>query len=196
MVFFLSLMQLTKSEFRKAMGQFATGVTVLTVMREPGEIPIPAENQASDALPGEIRGLVHGPIHGMTANSFSSVSLNPLLVLVCVAERAQTLPLIHQHKQFGINFLANHQQPLAEYFSNPVQSAQDAARLGVTFRYSKRGTPLLAGSMVQLDCALVSSHVAGDHTIFIAGVDSAEVRPCAPLLFFAGKYCELPSASS
>lgn len=164
-------MPLTKSEFRKAMGQFATGVTVLTVLREPGQS--------------------HGQIHGMTANSFTSVSLDPLLVLVCIDQRAHTLPLIHEQKQFGINVLARDQTPLAEYFSHPEQSEQEARQLGVAFRFSERGTPLLEGSMLQLDCALVSAHVAGDHTVFLAEVESAELHSGSPLLFFAGKYRQL-----
>jgi len=161
-------MPLTKSEFRKAMGHFATGVTVVTVLREPGQI------------------------HGMTANSFASVSLEPLLVLVCVDQRAQTLPLIQEQKQFGINVLAHNQQPLAEYFSHPEQSEQDARRLGVAFRFSERGTPLLEGCIVQLDCVLVSSHVAGDHTVFLAEVDSAELHSGSALLFYAGRYRRVP----
>lgn len=165
-------MPLTKSEFRKVMGQFATGVTVVTVLREPGR--------------------VHGQIHGMTANSFTSVSLEPLLVLVCVDQKAKTLPLIHQQKQFGINFLTQNQQPLAEYFAQPAQSEQNARQLGVAFRFSERGTPLLEGCMAQLDCFVVSSYVAGDHTVFLAEVESAELHPGSPLLFFAGKYRRLP----
>jgi flavin reductase (DIM6/NTAB) family NADH-FMN oxidoreductase RutF len=161
-------MPLTKSEFRKAMGQFATGVTVVTVLREPGQI------------------------HGMTANSFTSVSLEPLLVLVCVDHRAQTLPLIHDQKQFGINVLAHNQEPLAEYFAQPGQSEPDARRLGVAFRFTERGTPLLEGCLVQLDCALVSSHVAGDHTVFLAEVESAELHSGSPLLFHGGRYRRLP----
>lgn len=177
----------TKSEFRRAMGQFATGVTVLTVLRDPG--------QTRGQTPNQVQGPVHGLVHGMTANSFTSVSLEPLLVLVCVDHRAQTLPLILERRQFGINFLADHQQPLAEYFAQPAQSEEDARRLGVAFRFSQRGTPLLEGCMVQLDCAMVSSHVAGDHTVFLAEVDSAELHSGSPLLFYAGKYRRLPPES-
>src|SRR5437588_2028234 len=69
---------LTAREFRNALGQFATGVTVITVEREPGSV------------------------FGMTANAFTSVSLNPMLILVCVDERAKILPLLHRKKHFGI----------------------------------------------------------------------------------------------
>lgn len=150
------------------MGQFATGVTVVTVLREPSKI------------------------HGMTANSFASVSLEPLLVLICVAQHAQTLPLILEQKKFGINFLAKDQHSLAEYFSRPTQAEFDARRLGVAFRFSERGTPLLEGCLVQLDCTLVSWHVAGDHTVFSAEVEAADLHSGSPLIFYGGKYRLLP----
>src|SRR5712664_4710989 len=78
--------QLTAFEFRKAMGHFTTGVTVVTVEREPGKV------------------------HGMTANSFTSVSLDPMLILVCVDQRAKMLPLLEKKKSFGVSVLKQNQQ--------------------------------------------------------------------------------------
>src|SRR5467141_2364139 len=91
--------QLTALEFRKALGHFTTGVTVVTVEHEPGKI------------------------HGMTANSFTSVSLDPLLILVCVDHRAKILPLLQKKKQFGVSVLKTGQQAVSEYFARGVHSA-------------------------------------------------------------------------
>ena len=81
---------LTTREFRQALGQFATGVTVITVEREPGDV------------------------FGMTANAFTSVSLDPMLILVCVDEKAKILPLVHKKKHFGVSVLKQHQQAVSE----------------------------------------------------------------------------------
>ncbi|MFZ0735496.1 MAG: flavin reductase family protein [Candidatus Acidiferrales bacterium] len=161
-------MPVTTAEFRKALGQYVTGVTVVTVTREPGRI------------------------HGMTANSFTSVSLEPMQVLVCVDRRARTHPLVLAHRFFGINILAENQEALARYFTAPEQDAETGQRLGVRFRASDRGTPLLEGSLVQIDCRLISAIEAGDHSIFVGEVHSMEMRVGRPLLFHAGQYQRLP----
>src|SRR5947207_12410149 len=92
---------LTAREFRNALGQFATGVTVVTVEREPGSV------------------------FGMTANAFTSVSLNPMLILICVDERAKILPLLHKKKRFGISVLKQGQQAVSEYFAQAEQNSED-----------------------------------------------------------------------
>jgi len=91
---------LTAREFRNALGQFATGVTVVTVEREPGSV------------------------FGMTANAFTSVSLNPMLILICVDERAKILPLLHKKKRFGISVLKQGQQAVSEYFAQAEQNSE------------------------------------------------------------------------
>src|SRR5260370_38045889 len=87
------------SEFRLALRQFATGVTVVTAERAPGQV------------------------HGMTANSFTSVSLDPLLVLICVSQTAQLLPLLKRRKRLGVDILKNHQQAISEYFAPTEDNA-------------------------------------------------------------------------
>lgn len=154
----------TRGEFRLALGQFATGVTVITARRAP--------NQA----------------HGMTANSFTSVSLDPLLILVCVCEDAQMLPLIKKEKRFGVSILKENQQATSEYFAQTKESAEIEARLGIRYRWTPSGIPLLEDALAHLTCEVVSSHVAGDHTIFIAEVTSVEVYGGEPLLYFRGYY--------
>jgi flavin reductase (DIM6/NTAB) family NADH-FMN oxidoreductase RutF len=163
-------MPVTTGEFRKAMGQFATGVTVITVTRDSERV------------------------HGMTANSFTSVSLDPLQVLVCVDHRAQTHQFVQERKLFGINILAENQEELARYFAKPEQDPEIAARLGVRMRSSDRGTPLLDGAIVQLDCRLANVVQSGDHSIFIADVHGLEMHEGRPLVFHAGQYKRLPIA--
>jgi len=155
---------LTTHEFRQACGHFATGVTVITAERSPGRV------------------------HGMTANSFTSVSLEPLLALVCIAESAQMLPILNQRRRFGVNVLKAGQQALSAFFAQPEQPDDAEAALGVRFRWAKSGIPLLEDTLVQMTCNVVSTYVAGDHTIFLGEVESVEIFPGDPLIFLGGKY--------
>ncbi len=158
----------TAETFRKALSHFATGVTVVTV----------ADGQRH--------------VHGMTANSFTSVSLEPLLVLVCVNRKARTHSLLHAQKRFGINILGEDQEELAKYFTQVEQDRETAKRLGVRFGRTERGTPVLEGTLAQLDCKLVSTSDAGDHTIFIGEVEQIDTAEGCPLIFHRGRYRRLP----
>ena len=155
---------LTTLEFRKALGQFSTGVTVVTVEHEPGKI------------------------HGMTANSFTSVSLDPLLILVCVDHRAKILPLLQKKKQFGVSVLKTGQQAVSEYFARGVHSAEAEERLSIRYSRTASGLPVLEDTLLQLSCSTVASHLAGDHTILIAEVHDAKIHEGEPLLYFRGEY--------
>jgi flavin reductase (DIM6/NTAB) family NADH-FMN oxidoreductase RutF len=155
---------LTAREFRNALGQFATGVTVVTVEREPGSV------------------------FGMTANAFTSVSLNPMLILICVDERAKILPLLHRKKRFGISVLKQGQQAISEYFAQGEQNSEAEHRLALRYRWTPEGVPVLEDSVVQLSCSVVATHVAGDHTIIVGKVEDAEIHGGEPLLFFRGEY--------
>jgi flavin reductase (DIM6/NTAB) family NADH-FMN oxidoreductase RutF len=157
-------MGVTQAEFRKAMGSFATGVTVITVDYE-------------------------GEIHGMTANAFSSVSLDPLLVLVCVDQRARTHAHLHARKRFGVNVLAENQRAVSEYYAGPSPTHRYAEQeAGARFDRTEHGTPVLHGALAYLECRLHSAQDAGDHTIFIAEVEDVVVREGDPLLYFRGEY--------
>jgi flavin reductase (DIM6/NTAB) family NADH-FMN oxidoreductase RutF len=157
-------MSLSQAEFRKAMGSFATGVTIITLDLE-------------------------GEVHGMTANAFASVSLDPTLVLVCVDRSARTHAHMHAKKRFGINILAEHQRAISEYYARPVYSHEHAEEeAGARFDRTAQGTPILHGGLAYLECRLQSAEEAGDHTIFIAEVEDVVVRQGEPLLFFRGKY--------
>lgn len=157
-------MSVTQAEFRKALGSFATGITVITLDSE-------------------------GEVHGMTANAFTSVSLDPMLVLVCVDQRASTHAHLHAKKRFGVNVLAESQRVISEYYARAGRTHDRAAEeAGATFDRTKHGTPVLHGALAYLECKLHSAQDAGDHTIFIAEVEDVVVRDGRPLLYFESKY--------
>ena len=145
------------------MGCFATGVTVVTV-DEGGEV------------------------HGMTANAFSSVSLDPTLVLVCVDRQSRTHAHLHSRKRFGVNVLRNDQQAISEYYARATETHQHAEEAGANFERTAHGTPVLRGALAYLECRLHSAQPAGDHTIFIAEVEDVVVHEGEPLLYFRGQY--------
>lgn len=146
------------------MGGFATGVTIITVDLE-------------------------GEVHGMTANAFASVSLDPLLVLVCVDHTTRTHAHLHAKKRFGINVLCEDQRAISEYYARPERTHENAeAEAGARFDRTQQGTPILHGSLAYLECKLHSAQDAGDHTVFIAEVEDVVVGDGQPLLFFRGRY--------
>ena len=157
-------MALSSTEFRRAMGCFATGVTIITVDLD-------------------------GEVHGMTANAFASVSLDPMLVLVCVDHTTRTHAHMHAKKRFGINVLSEDQRAISEYYARPERTHEQAeAEAGARFDRTQHGTPMLQGALAYLECRLHSAQDAGDHTIFIAEVEQVVVKEREPLLFYRGKY--------
>ena len=150
--------------FRRVMGTFATGVTVITVEREPGRV------------------------HGMTANSFTSVSLDPLLILVCVDQNARLLGYLQTQRRFGVNILQASQQAFSDFFAKPQQEPAMEAQLGVRFEWTASGIPLLADSLAQLACNVIAEHKTGDHTIFIGHVESLNAGEGSPLIYHRGQY--------
>ena len=129
-----------------------------------------------------------GKIHGMTANSFTSVSLDPMLILVCVDQRAKMLSLLETKKRFGVSVLKVGQEALSEYFAKGEQSAEAEERLAIRYRLTPSGVAVLENTMLQLSCQLVGSHLAGDHTIFVGEVEDAAMHEGEPLLYFRGEY--------
>jgi flavin reductase (DIM6/NTAB) family NADH-FMN oxidoreductase RutF len=163
----MSSAPLTSLDFRRALGQFATGVTVVTVERAPQRV------------------------HGMTANSFTSVSLDPPLVSVCVDQHAHLLPLLKEKGIFGINVLKEDQQKLSEFFSRADQTEREEQSLNVRFRWTAEQIPLMENVLCQVCCRLYATHLAGDHTIVLGEVLSASLYSGEPLLFFRGRYRRL-----
>ena len=160
-------MTVSPADFRNALGSFATGVTVITVDHE-------------------------GEVHGMTANAFSSVSLDPPLILVCVNHKARTHAHLHARQRFGVNVLAKDQRAISEYYALATASHQEAQRkAGARFDRTPQGTPILHGALAYLECRLHTAHDAGDHTIFIAEVEDVVVHHGDPLLYFRGAYRDL-----
>ncbi|MGA9510440.1 MAG: flavin reductase family protein [Candidatus Sulfotelmatobacter sp.] len=157
-------MSLNPFEFRKAMGSFATGITIITVE-------------------------VDDKVHGMTANAFASVSLTPPLVLVCVDQSARTHGHLHARKRFGLNVLAEDQRAISEYYARPLEEQVDEPV--ASFDRTAHGTPVLYGALTYLECRLQTAQDAGDHTIFIAEVEEVVVRQGKPLLYFGRKYHQI-----
>ena len=148
--------------FRKAWGSFATGVSLITTVEE------------------------NGYVHGMTANGIASVSLEPMLAMVCVGHSAKTYPILESTGKFGINILAEDQKAIGEYYakSDPPSGIISPAM----FRFTETGTPFLEGSLASMDCQIVNAHKEGDHTVFIGEVSEIEISKGSPLLFYMGKW--------
>ena len=163
----MAAVPLTQIDFRQACANFATGVTVVTVERAPGQA------------------------YGMTANSFTSVSLEPFLILVCVDERSHLLPLLKQKGSFGVSVLKAEQQAFSTYFAQAEQTPEADARLGICYRWTAARIPLLEDTLAQIVCRVVGSYIAGDHTIFLGEVQSADLFAGEPLLFFRSRYRQL-----
>jgi len=151
--------------FREAMGSFPTGVTVITVACDDGNM------------------------HGMTVNSFSSVSLDPMLVMVCLNETSRGFSLIERAGAFVVNVLSAGQQDLSRWFASRHRPPGPAMFDGVPFEPGVTGCPVLAGAAASFDCRLRQSHRAGDHLIVLGEVAALVHRPqLEPLIFHAGAY--------
>ena len=147
--------------FRQAWGKFATGVSVVTTIQPDGHV------------------------HGMAANGIASVSLEPLLVLVCVGHNRNSYPLIKETRRFAINILNEEQENIAQYYARPPEQRVDEVQ--VSFVYSERGSARVEDCLVFMDCHVVIEHQTGDHSIFIGEVDEIRLNPGKPLIFYEGK---------
>jgi flavin reductase len=154
----------TSKDFRAAVGSFATGVTVVTT-----------------------RGEEHA--YGMTANAFSSVSLDPPLVLVCVISPSEGSSEIQRNGCFAVNILAEEQEPISRYFASRDRPRGRDAFRDVSHRIGASGAPILDGAIAYLDCRLHETHPAGDHEILIGEVLELGASPDGePLVFHGGQY--------
>ena len=154
----------TGKDFRSALGAFATGVTVITT--QTGDHP-----------------------YGMTANAFSSLSLDPPLVLVCVKSQAEGSQIIGQNGVFAVNVLGAEQEALSRYFSSKDRPRGAEAFKEISHRRGTSGSPILEGVAAFLDCRVTPRHPAGDHIIFIGEVRALGVEAAVePLLFHLGRY--------
>ena len=152
------------ADFRQALGGFATGVTVITT-----------------------RGEDH--LFGMTANAFSSVSLDPPLVLVCVIKGTTGAQVIEQNGMFAVNILGSHQEPISRYFASKDRPRGLEAFKEIPHATAATGCPIIEGAAGFLDCRLHAAHDAGDHVIFIGEVVALAHEPdVEPLVFHGGRY--------
>ncbi len=144
--------------FRRTLGMFATGVTILTTR-------------------------VGEQVHGMTANAFMSVSLRPPLVLISVDRRARMYGLLHEGRRFGVNVLEAHQTGLSDRFAGRSRDEQPAPQFEVV-----HDTPLIEGALAHLVSRVVRSYWGGDHSLFLGHVEYARYGEGEPLLFHGGQY--------
>ena len=151
--------------FRRAWGSFATGVSLITTLEKDGST------------------------HGMTANGIASVSLEPMLVMVCVGHNANTFPLIEETGRYGINILSESQRDIGEFYASSANQGNE--KFESDFTASKTGIPFVNNALASMDCKVVSAHREGDHTIFIGSVEEIQVNEGKPLLFFASKWMTL-----
>ncbi len=158
--------QRRSADFRRVMGQFATGVALVTTR-------------------------LGGHLHGMTANSVTSVSLDPLLVLVCIDKSADTHEIIAQSGVFAVNFLGQGQMAIAERFAKKAPG-QEHAIADVPHFFAVTGSPIVHGCLAYLDCRTAARYEGGDHTIFVGDVlEAKEVAKERPLVFYRGQYRSL-----
>ena len=151
--------------FRRAWGSFATGVSLITTLEKDGST------------------------HGMTANGIASVSLEPMLVMVCVGHNANTFPIIEETGRYGINILSESQKDIGEFYASSANQGNE--KFESDFTASKTGIPFVNNALASMDCKVVSAHREGDHTIFIGSVEEIQVNEGKPLLFFASKWMTL-----
>ena len=146
--------------FREVFGRFPTGVAVVT-------------------------GATSSAASGMTANAVCSLSLDPLLVLVCFENEARTLPLVRDAGRFGVNVLTSEQEELAGIFASKLPEAEKLD--GVAHRF-EHDVPLIDGSLAWAVCELVELIAGGDHTIAIGEVIAMGLGEGEPLLWYSGRY--------
>jgi flavin reductase (DIM6/NTAB) family NADH-FMN oxidoreductase RutF len=150
----------TSDQFRQVMANFASGITVVTTRDGRGNP------------------------YGLTVSAFTSVSLDPTLVLVCLDNKLSGLQAFKDSKHFGISFLSEHQEDLSRMFAK-----KDSERPPSIYFDGKLGMPLLHNSIAVMECETVNVYEGGDHQIFLGEVMNAQVLQLDhPLLYFRGKY--------
>lgn len=150
-------------ELRNACGRFATGITVVTTELD-------------------------GTVHGMTANAFMSVSLDPPLLAVSVGHKATLHKMLQQTGRYAISILRGDQEGFSSHFAGwPVE--------GLDPQFDQRqGYPVLPDALAYFVCTVVDAHPAGDHTLYIGQVEYVEYTDGDPVLFYCGKYRQMAPA--
>jgi flavin reductase (DIM6/NTAB) family NADH-FMN oxidoreductase RutF len=151
---------IASDDFRRVLGHFATGVTIVSTCDADGRPT------------------------GLTASAFSSVSLDPPLVLICVDHKSQSYPALRERGRFAVNILCADQEAVSRRFASTRLDKFE----GVSHRITDLGLPLVDGAIARLECLTVSMHVEGDHTIFVGRVERADAAGGEPLLYARGRY--------
>jgi flavin reductase (DIM6/NTAB) family NADH-FMN oxidoreductase RutF len=152
-----------KALFRQVAGSFASGVTVITTGSK-------------------------GQFHGMTASAFTSLSIDPTLVLICVDKRAETYEALSEAGKFNVNILAADQEHLSRTFASKDSPAAHGLS-GIDYKLGELGLPVLDGVLAFFECRVAHELDGGDHIIFVGEVDNAGVGEIEdPLLYFRGRY--------
>jgi len=153
----------TPEKFREVMGNFATGITVVTTRGRDGQT------------------------YGLTVNAFTSVSLDPVLILVCFDNRLSSLQHFKDSRKFGISILSSSQEEHSRLFAK-----KDSERPASIYFEGPVGQPLLKNALAYLECETVEIYPGGDHQIFLGKVLSADTVEAktgiGPVLYFRGKY--------
>jgi flavin reductase (DIM6/NTAB) family NADH-FMN oxidoreductase RutF len=157
-------MTIDPDTFRSVLGRFASGITVVTTVDADGR----------DV--------------GMTVSAFSSVSLRPPLVQVCIDKQASMYAALTQAERFGVNILAAEQEALSRRFA-AVDSSHRFE--GIGYERGESGVVLLDDALGHLECSIHARHDAGDHTLFIGEVDRASAGDGRPMLYYRGGYAQL-----
>jgi 3-hydroxy-9,10-secoandrosta-1,3,5(10)-triene-9,17-dione monooxygenase reductase component len=165
-------MEFDALRFRDVMGRFATGVSVVTAFE--GERP-----------------------QGITVNAFSSVSLQPALVMVALDRSRFITPMVRAAGRYAVNVLGADQQALSDCFAHAPVSPGREAFCGATWHLGPNGLPLIDGAIATLECTVVETFSAGDHDLFIGRVDSLEDgRPdVEPLLYYRRRYLRVEQSA-
>ena len=159
--------------FRRVMGHFVTGVTVVSAF--DGELPF-----------------------GITVNALSSVSLDPPLVMVALDRRRFLTPIVRAAGRYAVNILSEDQQAMSDCFAGaPVQPGRDAF-CGAAWHRGASGLPLIDGVIATLECTVVETYSAGDHDLFIGRVDTLANDPShpMPLLYYRRRYLRIEHAAT
>ena len=153
--------EMESSEFRRILGHWVTGVSVVATLKEDGKLC------------------------GLTANTITSVSLEPPLILVCVERNADTHDCITRSKMFSVNVLESTEERIARRFA---AWEVDRKFEGLAFHTAVTGAPILDDALAWLDCRVHAQHEAGDHTIFVGEVVAGDAREGTPLIYYRGGY--------
>lgn len=158
-------MSIEQTEFRQALGHFASGVTVITTQYQ-------------------------GQFHGTTVSSFCALSLQPPLILVGIDLQATIHDLIIESEVFAVNILAEHAESLSKHFARRIPNKFS----NIAYQLGQLDVPLLDDALTRLECRLVTRYPGGDHSIFIGEVVATSTQPHSqPLLYFCSKYGQLYS---